>query len=189
MNKPSKFALAIAVALSASAGVASAQTIDNWVNPYGLTWMNGTNEHCWRNNFWTPATALQGCGGQAQAPEVTANKVTFNADTFFDFDRATLKPEGRNILDQVATQVQQLNLESLIAVGHTDSVGSDAYNQRLSERRAAAVKNYLVSKGVPADQIIASGRGETQPVADNATREGRAKNRRVEIEIVGSPRQ
>ncbi len=188
MNKPSKFALAIAVAFSA-AGAASAQTVDNWVNPYGLTWMNGTNEHCWQNNFWTPATAAQGCGAPAAAPEVTANKVTFNADTFFDFDRATLKPEGRNILDQVAAQVQQLNLESLIAVGHTDSVGSDAYNQRLSERRAAAVKNYLVSKGVPADQIIASGRGESQPVASNATRDGRAKNRRVEIEIVGTPRQ
>lgn len=188
MNKPSKFALAIAVAFSA-AGAASAQTVDNWVNPYGLTWMNGTNEHCWQNNFWTPATAAQGCGAPVAAPGVTSNKVTFNADTFFDFDRATLKPEGRNILDQVAAQVQQLNLESLIAVGHTDSVGSDAYNQRLSERRAAAVKSYLVSKGVPADQIIASGRGESQPVASNATREGRAKNRRVEIEIVGTPRQ
>lgn len=187
MNKPSKFALAIAVAFSA-AGAASAQTVDNWVNPYGLTWTNGTNEYCWQNNYWTPATAAQGCGASA-APGVTANKVTFNADTFFDFDRATLKPEGRNILDQVAAQVQQLNLESLIAVGHTDSVGSEAYNQRLSERRAASVKSYLVSKGVPADQIIASGRGEAQPVAPNTTREGRAQNRRVEIEIVGTPRQ
>ena len=149
--------------------------------------MNGTNEYCWQNNYWTPATALQGCGGQ-QAPGITANKVTFNADTFFDFDKATLKPEGRNILDQVADQVSKLNLESLIAVGHTDSVGSDAYNQRLSERRAASVKNYLVSKGVPADQIIASGKGESAPVASNATREGRAQNRRVEIEIVGAPK-
>ncbi|MDO5679656.1 MAG: OmpA family protein [Pelistega sp.] len=188
MNKPSKFALAIAVALSASAGVAQAQTVDNWVSNYGLTWMNGTNEYCWQNNFWTPATALQGCGGQQAPAGITANKVTFNADTFFDFDKATLKPEGRNILDQVADQVSKLNLESLIAVGHTDSVGSDAYNQRLSERRAASVKNYLVSKGVPADQIIASGKGESAPVASNATREGRAQNRRVEIEIVGSPK-
>lgn len=185
MNKPSKFALAIAVALSA-AGAASAQSTSNWVNPYGLTWTNGTNEYCWQDSSWTPATAAQGCG--AEAPSVTANKVTFNADTFFDFDRATLKAEGRNILDQVAAQVQQLNLESLIAVGHTDSVGADAYNQGLSERRAASVKDYLVSKGVPADQVIASGRGESEPVASNATREGRAKNRRVEIEIVGTPR-
>jgi len=117
---------------------------------------------------------------------MVANKVAFNADTFFDFDKSTIKPEGRNILDQVAQQAQQLSLESIIAVGHTDSVGAEEYNQGLSERRAAAVKNYLVSRGIPADSIIASGRGETQPIADNSTREGRARNRRVEIEIVGT---
>lgn len=187
MNKPSKFALAIAVALSASAGVASAQTVDNWVNPFGLTWMNGTNEHCWRDNFWTPATAAQGCG--KDAPAVTANKGTFKADAFFDFDRSTLKPEGRNILNQVAAKVQELDLESITAVGHTDDTGSAAYNQGLSERRAASVKSYLVGKGVPADQIIASGRGEAQPVATNTTRQGRAQNRRVDIEIIGTPKQ
>ena len=119
---------------------------------------------------------------------MVANKVAFNADTFFDFDKSTIKPEGRNILDQIAQQSQQLALESVIAVGHTDSVGTEEYNQALSERRAASVKNYLVSKGVPADQIIASGKGESAPVASNATREGRAQNRRVEIEIVGSPK-
>lgn len=188
MNKPSKFALAFAVVAAATSGVASAQTVDNWVNPYGLVWMNGTNEHCWRDNFWTPATAAQGCGAPVAQAEVVAKKVTFNADTFFDFDKATLKPEGRNILDQVAQQATQLNLESLIATGHTDSIGTNTYNQKLSERRAASVKNYLISRGVPADQIIASGRGETQPVASNKTREGRAKNRRVEIEIVGTRR-
>ncbi|AVL71222.1 MULTISPECIES: outer membrane protein OmpA [Oligella] len=189
MNKASKFALAFAVAASATTGVASAQTIDNWVNNYGIVWMNGSDEHCWRNNYWTPATAAQGCGAPEAAPEMVANKVAFNADTFFDFDKATIKPEGRNILDQVAQQAQQLSLESIIAVGHTDSVGSEQYNQGLSERRAAAVKNYLVSRGIPADSIIASGRGETQPIADNSTREGRARNRRVEIEIVGTRAQ
>ena len=185
MNKPSKFALAFAVATTATTGVASAQTIDNWQSNYGIVWMNNTGEHCWRNNYWTPATAAQGCGAPA-AQEMVANKVAFNADTFFDFDKSTIKPEGRNILDQVAQQAQQLSLESIIAVGHTDSVGSDEYNQGLSERRAAAVKNYLVSRGIPADSIIASGRGEAQPIADNSTREGRARNRRVEIEIVGT---
>jgi OOP family OmpA-OmpF porin len=184
MNKASKFALAFAVAATATTGVASAQTIDNWVSNYDIVWMNGTDEHCWRNNYWTPATAAQGCG--APVAEMVANKVAFNADTFFDFDKSTIKPEGRNILDQVVQQAQQLKLESIITVGHTDSVGTEAYNQGLSERRANAVKNYLVSKGIPADLIIASGRGETQPVADNSTREGRARNRRVEIEIVGT---
>ena len=115
-----------------------------------------------------------------------ASKVVFNADAFFDFDKSTLKPEGRQLLDQVAQQAQGLNLETIIAVGHTDSIGSDAYNQKLSERRAASVKTYLTSKGVPADRIYTEGKGETQPVASNATREGRAQNRRVEVEIVGS---
>src|SRR5690606_35227248 len=109
-------------------------------------------------------------------------------DTFFDFDKDTLKPEGRQVLDQVAAQADTINLETLIAVGHTDSIGTEEYNQGLSERRAASVKNYLVSKGIAADRIYTEGKGETSPVASNATREGRAQNRRVEIEIVGTRR-
>jgi OOP family OmpA-OmpF porin len=125
---------------------------------------------------------------QAEAPVVapTATKVVLNADTFFDFDKSTIKPEGRQILDQVASQVNTLNLETLIATGHTDSIGTEQYNQGLSERRANSVKSYLIDKGVPADRIYAEGKGETQPVATNKTREGRAQNRRVEIEIVGT---
>jgi OOP family OmpA-OmpF porin len=73
----------------------------------------------------------------------------------------------------------------VIATGHTDSVGTDAYNQRLSERRAAAVKDYLVSKGIPASKITTIGKGESQPVATNKTAEGRQKNRRVDIEFKG----
>ena len=73
-----------------------------------------------------------------------------------------------------------------MAVGHTDSVGTDAYNQKLSERRAAAVKAYLVSKGIAANRVYTEGKGEKSPVADNKTKEGRAKNRRVEIEVVGT---
>jgi OOP family OmpA-OmpF porin len=79
-----------------------------------------------------------------------------------------------------------LNLEVIIAVGHTDSIGSDAYNQRLSIRRSEAVKSYLVSKGVEKNRVYTEGKGEKQPVADNRTAEGRAKNRRVEIEVVGT---
>ena len=74
----------------------------------------------------------------------------------------------------------------VIAVGHTDSVGSDAYNQKLSVRRAEAVKAYLVSKGIEQNRVYTEGKGETQPVASNATRQGRAQNRRVEIEVVGT---
>jgi len=119
---------------------------------------------------------------------VAAARVTFSADAFFDFDRAVLRPEGRASLDNLVAQIAPINLEVIIAVGHTDSTGPAAHNQRLSERRAEAVKAYLVSKGISADRIYTEGRGETQPVADNRTREGRAQNRRVEIEVVGTRR-
>jgi OOP family OmpA-OmpF porin len=193
MNKPSKFALALA-AVTAS-GAASAQTVDNWRNPFGNVWKNGTNELCWRDAFWTPATGIPGCDGvpvaqapRAPAPTPVSAKVVYNADTFFDFDKSTLKPEGRQLLDQVAQQASPsvMNLETIIAVGHTDSVGTEAYNQKLSERRAASVKAYLVSKGVDANRIYTEGKGELQPIATNKTAAGRAQNRRVEIEIVGT---
>ena len=198
MNKPSKIALALAFAAATATGAVSAQTgeVNNWQNPFGDVWMNGTNELCWRNNFWTPATGIPGCDGVpvAQAPETpvvapTTTKVVLNADTFFDFDKATLKPEGRQVLDQVAEQASAMELETLIAVGHTDSTGPDAYNQKLSMRRANSVKDYLVSKGIPADRIYTEGKGESEPIATNATREGRAQNRRVEIELVGLRKQ
>jgi OOP family OmpA-OmpF porin len=112
--------------------------------------------------------------------------VTFAADAFFDFDKAVLKPEGRAKLDDLISKMSGLNLEVVIAVGHTDSVGTDAYNQRLSVRRAEAVKSYLVGKGVEKNRVYTEGKGEKQPVADNKTAEGRAKNRRVEIEVVGT---
>ncbi len=112
--------------------------------------------------------------------------MTFAADAFFDFDRAVLKPEGRAKLDDLIGKVKDVNLEVIIAVGHTDSVGSDAYNQKLSVRRAEAVKAYLVSKGIEKNRVYTEGKGEKQPVADNRTAEGRAKNRRVEIEVVGT---
>lgn len=190
MNKPSKFALALAVAaLTTASGVASAQTvINNWHGNFGEVVKNNTGL-CWRDNFWTPATASQACGApvaQAAKPTPVASKVVFNADAFFDFDKAVLKPEGRKLLDQVATQVQTINLETIIAVGYTDSIGSVAYNLKLSQRRANAVKTYLVSKGIDANRIYTEGKGKSNPVASNATAAGRAKNRRVEIEIVGT---
>jgi OOP family OmpA-OmpF porin len=119
-------------------------------------------------------------------PAPTAQKVTYSADAFFDFDKAVLKPEGKAKLDDVVSKLSGVNLEVIIAVGHTDSIGTDAYNQKLSVRRAEAVKTYLESKGVESSRIYTEGKGEKQPVADNKTSAGRAKNRRVEIEVVGT---
>jgi OOP family OmpA-OmpF porin len=119
-------------------------------------------------------------------PKPVAEKVTFAADVFFDFDKSIIKPEGRSKLDDLANKIRDINLEVIIGIGHTDSVGSDAYNQRLSMRRAEAVKAYLVSKGIEANRVYTEGKGEKQPIADNKTADGRAKNRRTEIEVIGT---
>ncbi|KAF1858419.1 hypothetical protein Lal_00014930 [Lupinus albus] len=122
----------------------------------------------------------------AAAPVPTSEKVSYSADAFFDFDKAVLKPAGKASLDDLVSKLKDINLEVIIAVGHTDSVGTDEYNQKLSVRRAEAVKAYLQSKGVEANRVYTEGKGEKQPVADNKTAAGRAKNRRVEIEVVGT---
>lgn len=202
MKKLNKLAVLFATVAVAGSAMAAGSTTnsDNWRNNHdNLQWKNGTNELCWRNNFWTPASAAAGCDGAivatkaapAPAPAPVAapavsSRVTFSADAFFDFDKATLKPEGKATLNDLAAKVKGINLETLITTGHTDSVGSDAYNQRLSVRRANAVKAYLVSQGVAADRIVVEGKGESKPVATNKTAAGRAKNRRVEVEVVGS---
>ena len=129
-----------------------------------------------------PAPAARAAAPKAPA----ATKVTYAADAFFDFDKSVLKPEGKAKLDDLISKVKGINLEVVIAVGHTDVVGSDAYNQGLSMKRSEAVKAYLVSNGIEKNRVYTEGKGEKQPVADNKTKEGRAKNRRVEIEVVGT---
>ncbi len=216
MKKLNRVASLFAVAAVAAAASSSAlaQSVDNWRATDGTVWKNGTNEYCWRDNFWTPATAAKGCDGEikpapkAEEPKPVAppppapapvppkpvtpppapvsEKVTFAADAFFDFDKATLEPEATAKLDDLVSKTKGINLEVIIAVGHTDSVGSDAYNQKLSIRRSEAVKAYLVSKGIEPNRVYTEGKGAKQPVADNKTGEGRAKNRRTEIEVVGT---
>ena len=211
MNKLGKlvFAATAVVAISASAqeNIQARTPTSAYVqdsrgvivrDPFGL---------CWRTGYWTPADAVPGCDGEIAkpAPPVAAaaptpppppppppppapvsEKVTFAADAFFDFDKSVLKPDGKAKLDDLASKLQGMNLEVIIAVGHTDSIGTDAYNQKLSVRRAEAVKGYLVSKGIEANRVYTEGKGEKQPVASNKTAAGRAKNRRVEIEVVGT---
>ena len=168
-------------------------------DPYGL---------CWHTGYWTKADAVEGCDAEVAKPAPTpvaapappppappppppppvptSEKVTFAADAFFDFDKAVLKPDGKAKLEDMASKLDGINLEVIIAAGHTDSIGTDTYNQKLSVRRAEAVKAFLISKGIEANRVYIEGKGEKQPVADNKTAEGRAKNRRVEIEVVGT---
>ena len=233
MIKLNKMVLLVASAALAAPIVAFAQarTNDNWRATDGTVWKNGTNELCWRDASWTPATADPKCDGApkppappapAPAPRVApppppvvvappvapppvarpappaapaapaappapvSEKVTFAADAFFDFDKSALKPEAAAKLTDLVDKTKGVNLEVIIAVGHTDSVGVDAYNQKLSIARSDAVKNFLVSKGVEKNRVYTEGKGEKSPVADNKTAEGRAKNRRVEVEVVGT---
>ena len=206
--------LVAAAALSAVAGAQSVDnwrsaTGEVWKNATGLCWRDAT----WTPA--TAAVGCDGAivaAKPAQAPVAApkpapavvapaakpapapaakpqppaATKVTYAADAFFDFDKAVLKAEGKAKLDDLVGKVKGINLEVIIAVGHTDAVGADAYNQKLSVQRAEAVKAYLVTKGIEKNRVYTEGKGEKQPVADNKTKEGQAKNRRVEIEVVGT---
>jgi OOP family OmpA-OmpF porin len=115
-----------------------------------------------------------------------SEKITFAAETLFDFDKSAVKPEGKAALDDLLNKQKGMNTEVMITVGHSDSVGTDAYNQKLSIRRAEAVKAYLISQGIDQSRVYTEGKGETQPVAENKTAQGRAQNRRVTVEVVGS---
>jgi OmpA-OmpF porin, OOP family len=216
MNKLSKLAFVAATAVmaaSASAAPVAASkqaTNDNWVNGTAeYVWKNGTDELCWRNGFWTPATANAKCDGAlvaqapaapapapAPAPMISSQKITFQADALFDFDKAVLKPEGKAKLSDLAAKIKSVNLEVVVATGYTDKIGSDKYNDRLSLRRAQAVKAYLVSQGIEANRVYTEGKGKRNPVVTDCMQKNRkalisclAPNRRVEVEVVGTAAQ
>ena len=215
MNQTAKqfgLVLAAALALGMGSNTAFAQIAQGYWGSSGMYVKNATGL-CWHAGYWTPAMATVECDPDlvpkkaepAPAPVVAppppaptaapaappsptpvSEKITMAADAHFDFDKAVLKPEGKAKLDDLVGKLKAVNLEVIIAIGHTDSIGSVAYNNKLSLRRANAVKAYLVSKGIEANRIYTEGKGKSQPIADNKTKEGRAKNRRVEIEVVGS---
>lgn len=112
--------------------------------------------------------------------------VTMPQDILFAVDSTTLRPDLRADLQTIAASLQRYPDSSIVVTGHTDSTGSDAYNQRLSEGRADAVASVLIQSGVPSRRIVALGAGESRPVASNDTAAGRAQNRRVEITIRGN---
>ena len=173
---------------------------------------------CWRTGYWTPALANVECDPDlvpkaaaaaapapkaatpaAPAPAPVAQKISLSADALFDFDKAVLLPAGKAKLDELVGKLSGINLEVIIAVGHTDRLGKDAYNQKLSVARAAAVKDYLVSKKVEPNRVYTEGKGSKAPVTgDKCQKMGKesGKNaklvaclqpdRRVEIEVVGT---
>ena len=197
MNKTLKLILAAVITISAGSAMAQPKNVDNWVNSTGTPWRNGDGTLCWRDATWTPATAAPNCDGwlapkPAAAPaaavsKVTQKKITLQADTLFDFDKSTLKSAGVATLNKLAQDIKKMKLEVVIIVGYTDSVGTDAYNIALGQRRANAVKAFLTNDGgVEATRVYTESKGKADPVASNATAEGRAKNRRAVIEVVGT---
>ena len=197
MNKTLKLILAAVITISAGSAMAQPKNVDNWVNSTGTPWRNGDGTLCWRDATWTPATAAPNCDGwlapkpaaapAAAASKVTQKKITLQADTLFDFDKSNLKSAGVATLNKLAQDIKKMKLEVVIIVGYTDSVGTDAYNIALGQRRANAVKAFLTNDGgVEATRVYTESKGKADPVASNATAEGRAKNRRAVIEVVGT---
>jgi len=115
------------------------------------------------------------------APPAKGTKIATVGSANFDFNKATIKPSGRDVLDGAVKTLRDNPSLHVVVEGHTDSVGSDAYNMRLSEKRAKAVRDYLVREGVEPSRITTRGYGKSRPVASNDTAEGRSENRRAEV--------
>lgn len=199
--------------------IAMAQTPadpDHWHNTQGIVWKNSTGL-CWRSGSWTPATATAECEPElmaqaatpapvrAEAPpapvpapapaKVETRKLSFSAEELFAFDKAVLKPAGKAELEKLSGEVKGVNYDTVLVTGHTDRIGSPAYNQKLSERRAGAVRAFLISKGIPDNRISAVGKGESQPVTKPGECKGPVSkkliaclqpDRRVEVEVTGT---
>lgn len=205
-----------AAALAQTPGIDMKGTVGYVIDQRGYVAKSGTGL-CWRTGYWTPAMAIEECdpdlvkkaapaaaapaaaapaaAAPAAAPKPAAQKVTLAADALFDFNKAVLRPEGKAKLDKLAGDIKGIKLEVIIAVGHADRFGTDAYNQKLSEKRAEAVKAYLVSKGVEPNRVYTEGKGEKQPItkADQCKGPKSKKvidclqpDRRVEIEVIGT---
>ena len=111
-------------------------------------------------------------------------KATYSAGAFFDFDKSVIKPEGKQLLDNLIEKLKGVNIEMVIVIGHTDNIGEAQSNLKLSQRRAETVRNVIISMGVEANRLTAIGKGDREPKADNSNEEGRLMNRRVEVKLV-----
>ncbi len=182
--------------------------------------MAGNGVTCWHTSEWTPALALEPCdpvikkvviaqavpepkAAPVPAPQPTPvpavmplpAKINFSADALFGFDKSVIRPEGRKMLDDLSAQLKTANVDVIHVTGHTDRFGSNAYNQKLSERRAKAVREYIVAGGFADGKIDAKGMGETQPVTKPEDCKGKQSakviaclqpDRRVDVELQGT---
>lgn len=209
----------VAAVLMATAGSSfAADTVVPYVTDSANKVVVNSTGLCWRTGFWTPALAEQagpdgaGCACDkdilsagaceqpaAPAPEPKAAKVTLSADTLFDFDSAKLSTDGAAMLDQLVSRMAGMDVEVILTTGYADRMGNEAYNQKISERRAEAVKTYLTEKGVSPDLVQTEGRGEADAVVEcpDPSRNGEIKNvqdlikclapnRRAVIEVIGT---
>ena len=209
MKQATGLAAAVALALVILSGNAIAQQAQAPVAQ--TSYLRGTSGDvptsayglCWHTGF-APAspTYTPGCDPKLVPASVAlpveralvAQKLTFDADALFDFDKSSLRPAGRATLDNFVDRIKGINPEAITTVGHTDRIGSSQYNQRLSEERAESVKAYLVGAGIASSRVQASGKGETQPLTrDGECLSGSAKviaclqpDRRVDIELLGA---
>ncbi|MBI2311227.1 MAG: OmpA family protein [Betaproteobacteria bacterium] len=211
------FVCVAAAAAVLSSGIAAAQSKDAYLQDSRGVLARSAFNLCWRTGYWTPAQAIAECDPDLvkkvepaapppkaaeptppppPAPKLMPEKVTFSADALFDFDKAVLKPAGKEALDKFADKLNGVKYEVIIAIGHADRIGSDAYNKKLSMRRAESVKTYLVKeKGIAANRVYTDGKGESDPVTkpkDCAGKKGKAlisclqPDRRVEVEVAGT---
>jgi OmpA-OmpF porin, OOP family len=181
--------------------IAREYVTDEWqnvfTNDYGECWHTGTALPLLENSVPCKASfaAMEVPVTPEPAPVPKASVMTFDVDTLFDFNKSELRPSGRLELDTFIAKINEMNPESITVTGHADRLGSDSYNQALSESRAQSVKNYMVSTGIPAESIQALGKGETEPVKKSDDCKGNRTdqlivclqpNRRVEAQVVGT---
>lgn len=187
------YAMAADIAVAHEGGKANEAYVGDSSKHYILD----SSGNCVRTSSWSKETATKECNPELfpevveappappPPPQPVYEKVTISATALFDFNKASLKPEGKSALHDLDERIKAKGAQvvDIDVIGHTDSVGPEEYNMGLSVRRATSVKDYMVSEGIDAGIIDVSGQGESNPVADNGTKEGRAQNRRVEIRI------
>jgi OmpA-OmpF porin, OOP family len=209
---------ALAVSLTMLAG--SAMAVDGYVTSTGnAIAVTDASGNCWKTGDWTPAKAAAPCDGIARAqaaplpppvaqapapaplaavpaPAPVIQRINLSTDVLFEFNKAELRSGAHQKLDELAQTMQGAEVDRVVVLGHADRIASEDYNKDLSERRADAVKGYLVQKGVAPDRVQTEGRGETQPITQcgkmGPERGSNAKlvsclqpDRRVEIEVLG----